>query len=58
MNGNTTNKNTKEERKGMTNKQLRLLFESLKRNVLSLIQDEATKAKIESLFEELKKELD
>lgn len=58
MNENTTNKNTKGERKRMTNKQLRLLFESLKRNVLSLIQDEATKAKIESLFEELKKELD
>lgn len=58
MNGNTTNKNTKGEHKGMTNKQLRLLFESLKRNVLSLIQDEATKAKIESLFEELKKELE
>lgn len=58
MNGNTTNKNTKGERKGMTNKQLRLLFESLKRNVLALIQDEATKAKIESLFEELKKELE
>lgn len=58
MNENTTNKNTKGERKRMTNKQLRLLFESLKRNVLSLIQDEATKAKIESLFEELKKELE